>query len=82
MLPISYKTQIEQTPGVAAVAHAVWFGGIYKDPKDSFFAQLPVVPDEYLKMYPDFILPKQPFDARMKPRTACAGGRASQAARL
>ena len=77
MLPISYKTQIEQTPGVAAVAHAVWFGGIYKDPKDSFFAQLPVVPDEYMKMYPEFILPKEQFDAWMKTRTAVVVGRAT-----
>ena len=75
MLPISYKAQIEHIPGVAAVAHAVWFGGIYKDPKDSFFAQLPVVPEEYMAMYPEFILPKDQYDAWTKTRTGVVVGR-------
>ena len=75
MLPISYKAQIEHIPGVAAVAHAVWFGGIYKDPKDSFFAQLPVVPEEYMAMYPEFQLPKDEYDAWTKLRTGVVVGR-------
>lgn len=74
-LPISYKAQMEQIPGVAAVTHATWFGGIYKDPKQSFFAQLPVIPDEYMAMYPEFILPKEQFDAWKRTRTGVVVGR-------
>jgi putative ABC transport system permease protein len=74
LLPISYKEQMEQIPGVAAVTHASWFGGIYKDPKN-FFAQMPVIPNEYLKMYPEFILPKQQFEAWTETRTGVVAGR-------
>lgn len=74
-LPISYKQQIEQVPGVAAATHASWFGGIYKDPKDSFFAQLPVVPIEFMTMYPEFLLPKNQFDAWSRTRTGAVVGR-------
>ena len=77
MLPISYKTQMEQIAGVAAVTHASWFGGIYKDPKYSFFPQLPVVPEEYMKMYPEFELPKDQFDAWTRTRTGVVVGRAT-----
>jgi putative ABC transport system permease protein len=73
-LPISYKAQMEQIPGVAAVTHASWFGGIYKDPKN-FFAQMPVIPDEYLKMYPEFELPPQQMDAWRHTRTGAIAGR-------
>ncbi len=74
-LPISYNAQIEQIPGVAMATHASWFGGIYKEPKYSFFAQLPVVPDEYMKMYPELILPKEQFEAWTRTRTGAIAGR-------
>jgi putative ABC transport system permease protein len=76
-LPISYDAQIQQIPGVAAATHATWFGGIYKDPKDSFFAQLPVVPEEYMKMYPEFQLPKEQFDKWLSTRTGVVVGQAT-----
>lgn len=75
MLPISYKTQIEQIPGVAAATHASWFGGIYKEPKYSFFPQLPVVPDEFTQMYPEFLIPKDQFEAWKRTRTGAIVGR-------
>src|SRR5712692_1966242 len=74
LLPISYKVQMEQIPGVAAVTHATWFGGIYKDPKN-FFAQMPVIPDEYMKMYPEFQLPKGQYQAWTSTRTGVIVGR-------
>jgi len=73
-LPISYDAQMQQIPGVAAVTHASWFGGIYKDPKN-FFAQLPVIPDEYLKMYPEFRLPPEQMAAWRRTRTGAIAGR-------
>ncbi len=73
-LPISYKAVMEQIPGVAAVTHATWFGGIYKDPKN-FFAQIPVVPEEYMAMYPEFLLPKAQMDAWKRTRTGAIAGR-------
>ena len=32
LLPQPYKARIEKIPGVAAVTHQPWFGGIYQDP--------------------------------------------------
>ena len=40
-LPISYLERIRQTPGVADVTHANWFGGYYQDPRNQF-PQFPV----------------------------------------
>ena len=31
-LPISYKQQIQQTPGVQKVTHQTWFNGAYQQP--------------------------------------------------
>ena len=55
-LPESYKARMERIPGVSLVTHQTWFGGIYQDPK-KFFMQNPVVPEEFLEMHPEIILP-------------------------
>src|SRR5687768_3059200 len=54
-LPISYEQRIAGLPGVAATAHQSWFGGIYQDPKN-FFATIPVEPEKFLAMFPEFIV--------------------------
>ena len=51
LLPISYQARMARIPGVSLVTHQTWFGGIYQDPKN-FFMQNPVVPEEFLEMYP------------------------------
>jgi putative ABC transport system permease protein len=53
--------------------HLTWFGGQYKDPKN-FFAQMPVVPEEFLKTYPEFILPAEQKEAWLKTRTGAIVG--------
>jgi putative ABC transport system permease protein len=73
-LPESYEPRIEQIEGVAAVTHATWFGAIYQDPKN-FFAQFPVEPDEYLDMYPEFLLGEQERAAWRETRTGAVVGR-------
>jgi putative ABC transport system permease protein len=35
-LPLSLQSRLEAVPGVTAVAHVDWFGGIYQDPKNFF----------------------------------------------
>src|SRR3954470_11658438 len=54
LLPENYQARIEKIPGVAAATHQTWFGGIYQDPKN-FFMQNPVVPEDFLKMFPEFV---------------------------
>src|SRR4051812_21033323 len=54
-LPESYQARIERITGVALVTHANWFGGVYQDAKN-FFAQMPVIPEQWLAIYPEFVL--------------------------
>jgi putative ABC transport system permease protein len=73
-LPESYKARMERIPGVAVATHESWFGGVYQDAK-SFFPQMPVVPEEFLDMYPEFILPPDQKKAFEQTRTGAIVGR-------
>jgi putative ABC transport system permease protein len=74
LLPMSYQARMEKVPGVAAVAHQTWFGGIYQDPKN-FFMQCPVVPEEFMAMFPEFLLPPEQMKAWQHTRTGAIVGR-------
>ncbi|MBK8857443.1 MAG: FtsX-like permease family protein [Opitutaceae bacterium] len=74
MLPESYQARMERIPGVAAAAHQTWFGGIYQDPKN-FFMQCPVVPEQFMAMFPEFILPADQMTAWLATRTGAIVGR-------
>jgi len=74
LLPASYETRIEQIDGVVDATPATWFGAIYQKPSN-FFAQMPVKPDEYLAMYPEFLLPPEQVEAWRTTRTGAVVGR-------
>ena len=74
LLPVSYKERMEKIPGVALAVHQTWFGGVYQDPKN-FFMQNPVVPEEFLSMHPEFILPSAQKQAWLATRTGAIVGR-------
>jgi len=74
LLPESYKARMERIPGVTLATHQTWFGGIYQDPKN-FFMQNPVVPQEFLEIHPEFILPPEQKEAWLKTRTGAIVGR-------
>ena len=74
LLPESYQARMERIPGVAAVAHQTWFGGVYQDPKN-FFMQCPVVPEQFMKMFPEFRLPPEQMKAWLATRTGAIVGR-------
>ncbi|MGH9345808.1 MAG: ABC transporter permease [Vicinamibacterales bacterium] len=61
-LPLPYLERLKRLPGVKDVAHATWFGGIYQDPKN-FFPQFAVVPDDWRRMYPEFVVPEAQWNA-------------------
>lgn len=65
-LPISYVNIIRDIPGVSKVGHANWFGGVYKDEKYRF-AQF-AVSDEYIDIYPEFLISKEEREAFRKDR--------------
>ena len=49
-LPISYKQQIERTPGVEAVTHENWFNGAYQQ-TTNVLTTMAVDPDTFLQIY-------------------------------
>jgi putative ABC transport system permease protein len=74
LLPVSYKQRMEKIPGVALATHQTWFGGVYQDPKN-FFMQNPVVPEEFLEMHPEILLPADQKKAWVATRTGAIVGR-------
>ncbi len=54
-LPESYKARLASLQDVTGVSHQTWFGGIYQDPKN-FFPNMPVEPEDFLAMYPEYLL--------------------------
>ena len=73
-LPESYKMRMSRIPGVSLATHHTWFGGVYQDPKN-FFMQNPVVPEEFLDIHPELILPAEQKQAWLQLRTGAIVGR-------
>ena len=74
LLPEAYESRIEQVDGVIDAAHQTWFGGIYQKPSN-FFAQMPVKPQEYLDMFPEFLLSDEERQTWFKTRSGAVAGR-------
>ncbi len=72
-LPLPYLERIRRIPGVKHVAHSTWFGGVYQDPKN-FFAQFAIVPDDWLRMYPEFTVEPSQWKAFLDDRQGCVIG--------
>lgn len=74
LLPQSYESRLEQVDGVVDAVYQTWFGGIYQKPSN-FFAQMPVNPQEYLEMYPEFLLSDEERQAWFTTRSGAIAGR-------
>ena len=72
-MPLSYEGRIRGVEGVTRVARSNWFGGIYQEPKN-FFAQF-AVSDNYIDLYPEFVLPEDQRAAYLRDRKGCLIGR-------
>ncbi|WP_038169906.1 ABC transporter permease [Verrucomicrobium sp. BvORR106] len=75
-LPVSYTNRIAAIPGVSGVTHQTWFGGIYQDPKENFFATMPVEPESFAKMYNEIVVPPDVMQAWLKTRNGAIVGKA------
>jgi putative ABC transport system permease protein len=73
-LPYAYMARMARIPGVSAISHTTWFGGIYQDPKNQF-GTFPVEPELFLPMNPEIILPEDQKKAWLKTRTGAIVGR-------
>src|SRR5213594_2204316 len=72
-LPIAYRNKIAQVEGVEAVVSSMWFGGVYKDPKN-FFAQFSVDTDQFFKVYADARTPGDQKQAFLQDRAGALVG--------
>ena len=55
-LPLSYRDKIMRIPGVKAITHNNWFGGVYQDEKN-FFPQYVIDVENQRKVVPELIVP-------------------------
>jgi putative ABC transport system permease protein len=74
LLPYSYLARIRSVEGVKEAVNVTWFGGIYQNP-GNFFPQFPVEPEEYFRMYPEFLLPADQMERWKENRTGAVVGR-------
>jgi putative ABC transport system permease protein len=66
-LPSSYKERLAQIPGVKAVTHANWFGGVYQDERN-FFPQFAIDTETYREIFPEFAVPDEQWKAFLEDR--------------
>lgn len=75
-LPLSYRDQISNVPGVTKVSYATWFQGVYKD-RDfkNFFPRMAVDAETMFDVFPEFIVPSDQLTNFKKQRNACIIGK-------
>ncbi|MBM4302311.1 MAG: ABC transporter permease [Deltaproteobacteria bacterium] len=73
-LPLAYLPKLQAAPGVARVAYAYWFEGVYID-KRHFFPQFAASLPGYLDAYPEYLMPEDQKLALVKDRRGAAAGR-------
>lgn len=74
-LPESYTRRIANIDGVASAVHFSWFNGIYQNEPKNFFATMPTIPETFLEMYPEYVLPEAEKEAWLRTRTGAIVGR-------
>jgi putative ABC transport system permease protein len=79
-LPLAYRDKILRIPGVQAVTHNNWFGGVYQDEKN-FFPQFVIDIENQRKVIPELKVPDDQWAAFVKDRQGAIAG-AKTAARF
>jgi putative ABC transport system permease protein len=76
-LPVAYEEKIAQIPGVRALTRLRWFGGTYKDARDTKnqFAQFAIEPQTLFDVYPEFRITDSEKQAFLSQKTACLASR-------
>jgi putative ABC transport system permease protein len=71
-LPVNLQSQIRGIAGVRDVTYAMWFGGIYRDPKD-FFPNFSVAPN-FFDVYTNYEVPADQLKAFADNQTGAVVG--------
>jgi putative ABC transport system permease protein len=72
-LPLSYRDKILRIPGVKAVTHNNWFGGVYQDERN-FFPQFVIDVENQRKVVPELIVPDDQWNNFLKDRQGAVAG--------
>ena len=72
-IPAAYEEKVRQVPGVKEVSPWNWFGGTYKNNRDSrnFFARMGVRPAPFLKIRTEMAMPEDQRRAFLTDKTGC-----------
>ena len=72
-IPYAYEGKIRKVPGVKEVSAWNWFGGTYKDNRDSknFFARLGVEPKQFFTIRTQLVMPEDQKSAFITDKTGC-----------
>ena len=77
-LPIAYRDKMLTIPGIKAITHDNWFGGIYQDEKN-FFPQFAIDIENQRQVFPEMVLPDDQWQTFLKDRQgAIAGARTAK----
>lgn len=72
-MPLSHEQKIERVPGVKAVMVRQWFGGTYRDARESrnFFARFAIEPAKLFRIQSELTMPEDLQLAFTRERTGC-----------
>jgi len=75
-MPVAHKERIKAVPGVQTVATANWFWGFLGLPPDykTFFPNFAIDAEEYLAIYPEYVLSPEEKVAFLRDRRGCIVG--------
>lgn len=77
-LPLAYRDKILRIPGVKAVTHNNWFGGVYQDEKN-FFPQFVIDVENQRQVLPELVVPDDQWQNFAKDRQgAIVGAKTAQ----
>jgi putative ABC transport system permease protein len=72
-LPLSYRDKILRIPGVKAITHNNWFGGVYQEEKN-FFPQFVIDVENQRKVIPELIVPDDQWSNFLQDRQGAIAG--------
>src|SRR5882672_3866769 len=73
LLPISHGDKILAIPGVKAVTHNHWFGGVYQDERN-FFPQFVIDPENQRQVMTELVVPDDQWNNFLKDRQGAIAG--------
>ncbi len=72
-VPLAYRDRMTRIPGVKAITHNNWFGGVYQDEKN-FFPQFVIDVENQRQVFPELIVPEDQWQTFLKDRQGAIVG--------